>query len=78
MLRRVATLDAAALPRWPAAKKHVCQTSLRDVHYIPSYAPWVETHGYHRMSLRDGGKSIEFDVTMRMPESNEGPAIHRP
>jgi len=29
------------------------QSSLRDEPFVGQPQPWVETHGYHRMSLRD-------------------------
>jgi hypothetical protein len=32
---------------------HQIQSSLRDEPFSPYPNPWVETHGYHRMSLRD-------------------------
>jgi hypothetical protein len=44
--------------RWEELKgKIVCriefQASLRDAEGYVNRSPWVETHGYHRESLRD-------------------------
>ena len=44
------------------------------VHYIPSHAPWVETHGYHGCRYATAAGTIEarsslerFVVTVRVP-----------
>ena len=49
-LRRGATLET-----WLPLGTRPHHASRRDATFISSLEPWVETHGYHQVSLRDRG-----------------------
>ena len=57
------------------AKKRAFQTSLRDVHYIPSHAPWVETHGYCVL-FNSEKEDWEHDVTRNLLMEPSGSQTH--
>ena len=56
--RRGATIESSP-HHWPPFP-HI-QSSLRDEHFLRHPYPWVETHGYHQMSRRDG-RHIDLEL----------------